>query len=158
MTPKKPFADPFAILLQLRAYRVTRGHLRQITANFQLTMTDWALLAFLSSRQKTHLFEIASHLKIEPPLVTTTVRTLEQHHLLARERDAKDHRAQIVQLTDQGRTLLIEINLAIEQHLAPLYGSLSPTEMACFKNALQKITNPQAIQPNQPIESPDQTD
>ncbi|MEU1365523.1 MarR family transcriptional regulator [Streptomyces sp. NPDC005803] len=61
---------------------------------------------------------LAERLMVQPPHVTRQVAQLEQQGLVERTRDADDHRAQLVGLTDRGRKVARQLNQATHDRLS----------------------------------------
>jgi DNA-binding MarR family transcriptional regulator len=100
---ERDFAEAFDAFA--RAVRRARGA-PPIDAAKALTLSQFALLEVLSTREQARVADLAAEAGVTPPTVTRILDALERRGVIRRERAAADRRAVSVTLTDSGRELL----------------------------------------------------
>jgi DNA-binding MarR family transcriptional regulator len=100
---ERDFAEAFDAFA--RAVRRARGA-PPIDTSKALTLSQFALLEVLSTREYARVAELAGEAGVTPPTVTRILDALERREVIRRQRAADDRRAVTVTLTDRGRELL----------------------------------------------------
>ncbi|MEU6573470.1 MarR family transcriptional regulator [Streptomyces sp. NPDC046805] len=115
--------DPMNELLQAvteLSYVMSRKQVHvQMTASGDVKMerAGVALLSILRRREPLRLNELAERLLVRAPHVTRQVSQLEGQGLVERTRDQADHRAQLIRLTERGRTVADQVDRAYYDRL-----------------------------------------
>lgn len=84
---------------------------------------------------------VAKALRIAPRSATEVVDRLESRGLTERLADPVDRRAVCVQLTDQGRTILTDLDTARDTDAAEVFAKLDASERADLARLLRKIVD-----------------
>ncbi|MBF0663504.1 MULTISPECIES: MarR family winged helix-turn-helix transcriptional regulator [unclassified Rhodococcus (in: high G+C Gram-positive bacteria)] len=84
---------------------------------------------------------VAKALRIAPRSATEVVDRLESRGLTERLPDPADRRAVCVQLTDNGRTVLDELDAARDTDAAEVFARLDPSERADLARLLRKLVD-----------------
>lgn len=87
------------------------GPIREMLSGVGITEQQWRVLRVLEEDGPQEPTRIAEQACLLLPSLTRILQKLEEKELIARERDTRDRRRQIVQITDDG-ALLIEANIA----------------------------------------------
>lgn len=99
-------------LSQFLTYRIARLHFElnaQAIAVLDdvsgLGLSQWRVLAMIASNSATTSVEIVNKMKIDPAIVSRTIRKLEDENLLNTERSSDDRRVVKVSTTQDGQAL-----------------------------------------------------
>jgi DNA-binding MarR family transcriptional regulator len=83
--------------------------------------------------------QLATACGYEPPTITLSVRQLETAGLVVRRSSPTDGRATIVELTDQGRVLLVELKAAWREVAAQTVAGLTSTSVEQLTTVLEDL-------------------
>jgi MarR family transcriptional regulator, transcriptional regulator for hemolysin len=103
------------------------------------SLPTWLVVASLMRGDHTMQRDIASAIGIEGATLTHHLNKLEAAGLVTRHRTPEDRRSQLVELTDDGRTLffkLLDAVLAFDQQLR---AGFSPAELARLRRYLDRL-------------------
>lgn len=100
------------------------------------------LLHFLSkpSPDGCHLSEIAHRLGIEAPSVTRKVQQLERQKLVKRVADPKDHRAYVLEVTKEGKSIIKRLHKAKHDLFAEIISDWPADERHAFASLFYKLS------------------
>jgi DNA-binding MarR family transcriptional regulator len=108
---------------------------RQLKA-YDVTPSQWSLLAVFWSREGVSQVELQEILRVEGATITGLIQRMMRQGLVRRQSDPTDKRVQRVYLTERGRALeKVLIPLAEEVNAQALSG-FSPDEQAFFLRLL----------------------
>lgn len=96
-------------------------------------------LKFIRSQETPTMGQVAEYLSITAPSATSLVSALVKEGLVRRQVSVKDRRASCLSLTPKGKRVLAATIARGTALLAELFGTLSPTELAAFTRALERI-------------------
>ena len=114
------------LALRLRAERAADGP----------GSTGLAVLGQLHRRGELTASEIAAAERVQPQSLTRVLASLEEQGLIGREQDSRDRRRHTIELTGQGRQLLVEHMRSSDDWLADAISErLNPTERAVLQLA-----------------------
>jgi MarR family 2-MHQ and catechol resistance regulon transcriptional repressor len=99
-----------------------------IQKDFGITESQFAVLEVLHHLGPLSQGQICQKILRSGSNVTTVVDNLERDGLVRRDRDEADRRVQIVTLTEQGRTLIVDAFPAHVARVTELMGVLTPLE------------------------------
>lgn len=99
----------------------------------------WRVLAHLAAEPAANQADIARAMGVTGQTLSHHLYRLEVEELIIRERDAQDRRAQVVALTDTGRTLLAECEAAHRWHDDELRSRLDPEEVDRLEELLDRV-------------------
>jgi DNA-binding MarR family transcriptional regulator len=109
----------------------TTGRFAELLTPLGLRPRHCAVLEMLRAGSHGQL-ALARALRVNPSVVVDMVDELERRHAVRRVRDDTDRRRQIVELTEQGRTLAdrcVKISYTLDEELL---AGLDPTTRAAF--------------------------
>src|ERR1700709_1338651 len=86
--------------------RVQRIHLSTGSTEVNLERSAYGIMCKLADEGPQRLGALASAFPLDPSTITRQVQALEEIGLASRSTDASDRRASILDLTDDGRTIL----------------------------------------------------
>lgn len=86
--------------------RVQRIHLSTAAGEMSLERSAYGIMCKLADEGPQRLGALAHAFGLDPSTITRQVQALEEAGLAERETDAKDRRASILDLTDDGREML----------------------------------------------------
>jgi DNA-binding MarR family transcriptional regulator len=127
-------------MLQVKAYRVLRQHVNEVLVNYDLSLTEWAILCNVHENKKMKLAEIAMFLEVESPLVTNLIDQLLKKKFVIRKNDKNDKRAKIVSLSKNAITKLPEIEENLRKKMETLLSGISEVELETYFRVLSAIT------------------
>ncbi|NEV77743.1 MarR family transcriptional regulator [Rhodopseudomonas sp. BR0C11] len=113
--------------------KVYRGLLRE----FDLTYPQYLVMLVLWERDQINVSEICEQLYLETTTLTPLLKRLEARGLVSRRRSAEDERQVIVSLTDEGRSLRLQLKHVPDCLGAAMGGSLD--EIVELRNKLTKL-------------------
>jgi DNA-binding MarR family transcriptional regulator len=99
-------------------------------APWDITPAHWRALRVLKRHGTMRLSELSVHLGIAPRSATEVVDALEDRSLVQRRPDPGDRRATLVELTEQGHSVLDAVRAARGSEAERFFGRLSPADRA----------------------------
>jgi DNA-binding MarR family transcriptional regulator len=119
---------------------------RQLRETSQETLAPWDItpahlraLRALKRHGTMRLSELSDHLHIAPRSTTEVVDALESRSLVRRRADPGDRRATLVEVTEQGVSVLEAIRAARGTEAGRVFGRLSPADRADLARILGKL-------------------
>jgi len=119
---------------------------RQLRETSQETLAPWDItpahlraLRTLKRHGTMRLSELSDHLHIAPRSTTEVVDALESRGLVRRQADPGDRRATLVEVTEQGVSVLDAIRAARGTEAERVFGRLSPADRADLARILGKL-------------------
>lgn len=106
---------------------------------YGMLRTEWRVLFHLGIFGRLTAREIGERAKIHKTKVSRAVARLEGRRFLVRERDTDDRRLEHLTLTDAGQAAYLDLKEIARAHDARLAESLSPTDVAALRRALQHL-------------------
>ncbi len=101
-----------------------------------LSPHHFMILRFLSETERAYMTEIVDSLTISSPQMTASADKLIALGYVSRVSDANDRRKIYLEITDSGRALVEQINLAIVQRLDEVLQRFSAQEIALLEQGL----------------------
>jgi DNA-binding MarR family transcriptional regulator len=130
----------------LHAHHDVLGRLdSELRAEHGRSLTDYDVLLRLANApdRRLRMTELAARVLLSPSGLTRVVDRLARDDLVRRERDPRDARVQLAQLTSQGRHVLRRAALThlrgIREHFT---GRLTPAQLRAVADALEVISGP----------------
>ncbi len=118
------------------AMREIRAELRKHGSK-ELSVPQFRTLNFLSRHRGASLSEVAEHIGLSLPSMSTLVDGLVLRNFAKRRHDTEDRRRMTLELTDRGEATLRAAHEGTEAYLAELLGRLSPQEKNTVVNAMR---------------------
>lgn len=98
-----------------------------------------AVLGRLEEHGPLRLSVLAGVLCLDISTVSRQVPALERYGWVVRERDPQDHRAQLLELTDEGREVLADVRRSRNEVLRRLLPDWTEAELSQFAGQLQRF-------------------
>lgn len=130
-------AGDLADLIGRAARRLRRGSMAHLEP-LGLTMAQAKVLRIVSGG-RLRMADIAARLEVVPRTVTPMVDGLEEARLVGRRVDPDDRRSVLVELTDEGRLLLVRLGEARRATAAQAFSALSAEERATLADLLGRL-------------------
>jgi DNA-binding MarR family transcriptional regulator len=116
--------------------RQLREKSAETLAPWDITPAHLRALRTLARHGTMRLSELSDHLQIAPRTATEVVDALQARDLVRRRADPGDRRATLVEVTDQGASILAEIRAT---EAGRIFGRLSPADRAELARILSKL-------------------
>lgn len=126
-------------LLNQAAEATSHGFHTTYRDRYGMTRTQWRVLANLGKFGAMTARDICAISHVEKTKVSRAVSALEQAGHLTRTPSATDRRAEILSLTDQGRTVFQDLGQLATQYNATLHTLLGPTQAAQLEAVLRVL-------------------
>ena len=118
---------------------------RQISKSFNERMApsglyaaQWTVIRYILKNGPSTQIAMSSYLGVEAPTMTRTINRLEKAGLIVRK-EGKDRREKIINLTDLALSKIPNWEAEIDQFEAPLFESLTDSEVSIANKVLEKI-------------------
>jgi len=105
-----------------------------------VTPEQYSILRFLNLNGPQRVKDIAAYIGTTASPVTISVKRLERQSLVRRERNAKDERVVIVQLTREGKERFEMWRLRRREAISVVFESLNQKEKRSLLGLLQKVS------------------
>ena len=115
--------------------------LEMILSQFDLNAAHWNVLNQLSNFGAMSQKEIAKKTQKDQVSITRYVDTLEKMGLVSRQRQAKDRRSYLVNITDKGETVTKQLEPTTLNANKELINGISQEEIIAFFETIDKINN-----------------
>lgn len=126
--------------LQTVAFRGVRGAVNGVLEPHGLNTAQWIILGVLGERPgELRITDVATHLRVEDPLVTNLVRSLVNSGLVKSNPHRRDKRARVLELTAKGGQLVAKVEPELAAALAPIEACASPADWRTYFATLEKI-------------------
>jgi DNA-binding MarR family transcriptional regulator len=112
---------------------------RQVLSAFDLTTSQYRVLSLLVANAAYRMTDLSDILLCARSTITRLIDSLEQAHLVQRNADGVDRRAQQVVLTPMGRERWQQAQQAHEQSLMQRMAALSSDEQADLVQRLEQM-------------------
>lgn len=129
-------------ILQIVAYRRIQLLVGAALKRFQLNTTQWIVLGLLNDSPKgMRVTDVAKALHVEMPLITTLAQALISAGLLESVAHARDKRAKLLHITDDGKTKVKEVEEFLDGYLAAFRGQIDSNDIDQYFALLEKFMN-----------------
>ena len=119
--------------------RVQRIHFTTASGDVELDRSAYGILCRLVDEGPQRLGSLAQAFGLDPSTITRQVQALEHARLVARQPDPKDRRASLLQLTDEGREVLVATRDRRRQWLQEALGDWDQHDQQEFGRLLEKF-------------------
>jgi DNA-binding MarR family transcriptional regulator len=135
-----PGVDEFLISFDALAQAVRRSRGTQAQSRDDaLTLSQYALLQALASRETARVQELASEAGVTPSTATRILDALERRAIVSRRRLDEDRRGVTVSLTTQGREALNGQDAWLRGRQRAFYAGLPATEQELAPDLLVRL-------------------
>jgi DNA-binding MarR family transcriptional regulator len=135
-----PDVDQFLTSFDAFAQAVRRARGTQAQSRDEsLTLSQYALLQALASRETARVQELAGEAGVTPSTATRILDALERRAIVSRTRSAKDRRGVTIRLTDLGREALSGQHAWLRGRQRAFYGGLPSTEQELAPDLLLRL-------------------
>lgn len=122
-----------------RVIRATDLHSRHLVRTASVTGPQLLLLQTLNNKGDMTISELARDMSLSQATVTTILDRLEKRELLIRVRSETDRRKVYPRLTEQGRKILANAPMALQDNFVRKFGNLDDWEQSMIIASLQRI-------------------
>lgn len=129
-----------AVLVALRrVIRATDLHSKRLSKIAGLTAPQLLILQTLRNKGDLPAGEIAHDISLSQATITTILDRLEARGLVTRQRSDQDKRKVITSLTEDGRTILSNAPMPLQEHFVRQFSSLHQWEQTAIISSLQRV-------------------
>jgi DNA-binding MarR family transcriptional regulator len=118
--------------------RVIRGQLRKHSAT-EVSVPQFRTLAYLNRHEGKSLSEVAEHIGLSLPSMSSLIDGLVIQGLVIRQTHPQDRRRMTLKLTERGSSTLRKAREATAGYLEEKLGGLSGTERATLLDAMRVL-------------------
>ncbi|NOU89042.1 MarR family transcriptional regulator [Paenibacillus sp. LMG 31460] len=118
---------------------VISSYLMQVLPHFQITPIMMYVLEFLRKHPECIAVDISNEFGLTRGAITQLLDKLELQGLVIRKPHPTSRRSQLVQMTDKGNELIINILAAYNKKIEQLFTPYSKEELAALKQLLEKL-------------------
>lgn len=115
------------------------GTLRIIAEAKGLTMTQMRILIEIKRRAESTVGDLATAIGSAPGNSSAMCKTLEKKGLISRNRNPEDERIVLIALTEQGQSLLQEIEAELTAKCDPVLQDYSPADYGQITSGITKL-------------------
>lgn len=133
-----PLGEELRYLLSITHSR-TSQFIQEALDEFDLTIRQQSILAFISDQSSSSQHNLAKMLEIDPSQVVALVNSLESRGLLRRQVDPNDRRTNAVVMTDEGKNYYDKVHEATKTAEARAASTLSNRDQKNLKELLRRI-------------------
>ena len=116
-------------------HRAIRGELRKYGAK-EMSIPQFRTLALVYRKERVSLSEVAEHIGLTLPTMSTLVDGLVDRGLISRREDPEDRRRMTLALTEQGRSGFESAREATAAYLEQRLRQLSPSNRATITGSM----------------------
>jgi DNA-binding MarR family transcriptional regulator len=121
--------------------RVQRIHISTSSGEMDLDRSAYGILCRLADEGPQRLGLLAAAFGLDPSTITRQVQALEKVDLVRRRPDEDDRRASILDLTDEGRSVLEHTRAYRRQRLEELFGDWPESDRSELARLLTKVND-----------------
>jgi DNA-binding MarR family transcriptional regulator len=121
--------------------RVQRIHISTSSGEMDLDRSAYGILCRLADEGPQRLGLLATAFGLDPSTITRQVQALEKANLVRRQPDADDRRASILDLTDEGRTVLEHTRAYRRRRLEELLDDWAESDRDELARLLTKVND-----------------
>jgi DNA-binding MarR family transcriptional regulator len=127
------------IELQHKVNRMLRRQVPDAWMELSLTLAQLKSLFFISSEGNTNVRKLAAALSVTSANVTGIVDRLVKQGLVTRRENPEDRRMLLLQVTDKGRALIIDLRERQISRLSEILDYMSPDEVSTLAQGLSSL-------------------
>lgn len=119
--------------------RVQHIHLTTASGKMQVDRSAYGIMCRLADKGPQRLGALATTFGLDPSTITRQVQALEANGLAQRATDPTDRRASILDLSEEGRTILAQAREFRRSRLGEILVDWSETDLAEFARLLEQF-------------------
>jgi MarR family transcriptional regulator, 2-MHQ and catechol-resistance regulon repressor len=139
MKTTEQITAPRLWLVMARAYRAIGSYIEGSFAAQGIGLSDFMVLEVLLHKGPQTISSIGDKVLLASASMTSAIDRLESHSLVRRRGCDSDRRIRLVELTDEGRSFIVEIYARHEKDLEFIASELSNEERRALYEGLKKI-------------------
>lgn len=128
-------------LLQGRAYRNLNREFAAFLGEFNLSLTDWALLGLVAGRSGVSQVELAEELDVTAPMAAKIVAALELVGFITRVPSSTDSRVKIVNLAPAGAGCIAKVEPVLRKRMSLLLADISRADLEAYIRVLVSLAH-----------------
>jgi len=132
------FSEQIGHLLR-RVYQRHAAVFQQHIPDSQLTAAQFVVLCSLHDHGASSLADVVKATVIDQATIRGVVERLKQRNLISVDHDRMDRRKVVIELTEEGRTLVRETQPFAHKITKATYGKLNPAERLALDFLLRKM-------------------
>lgn len=121
--------------------RVQSIHISTSSGEMDLDRSAYGIMCRLADEGPQRLGSLASTFGLDPSTITRQVQALEKAELVQRRSDEDDRRASIVDLTEEGSTVLAHTRAYRRERLEEVFGDWPETDRDELARLLTKVND-----------------
>jgi DNA-binding MarR family transcriptional regulator len=121
--------------------RVQSIHISTSSGEMDLDRSAYGIMCRLADEGPQRLGSLASAFGLDPSTITRQVQALEKAELVQRRSDEDDRRASIVDLTEEGSTVLAHTRAYRRERLEEVFGDWTETDRDELARLLTKVND-----------------
>ncbi len=126
-------------VLQTGSHKTLRNNVVKVLSDFDISTAEWTILGYIYQHKSARFIDLAIHLDVEPPHITTLIDILEIKKLVERKDDLNDRRAKRLILTKSAIDLIPQVEIKLSARMGHLLNGITPEEMKTYFKILETI-------------------
>lgn len=128
-------------LLKSQVYRAMNNYMTEALKIYNISPPEWSLIGILFEKPNLPPTEISQLLGVKPPVITASLRSLQQKRLIRKDRHLKDGRTSNIALTKKGYTTVQEAEAKMQHDLKEFLNGINSDELNTYYKVLVKISH-----------------
>jgi MarR family transcriptional regulator, transcriptional regulator for hemolysin len=133
-----PAEQPIGLVLSRAARTVSRAF-DETLALAGGSRPVWLILLSLKTRSRANQRELADAVGIQDATLTHHLNAMESTGLLTRRRDPENRRVHLVELTEAGESMFLQLRGAARSFDSRLHADLGAEDLACLRRSLELL-------------------
>lgn len=130
-----------------RAHQIASAIFANVTADLNVTTTQFGVLTVLAAREPVDQIGIARDLRLDRSTTGLVIKNLEERGLIERLIDPDDKRRRVLRLTAAGAEMLEKLRMRGKDSHEQLLTVFTPVEARAFSDLLAKFIGGHDIRP-----------
>ena len=140
MNPKKDITDDVLIAIR-RVIRAVYLHSKKLNQSYSLTGPQALVLKEIVARKPISPSELAKRVSLSQATITDIVKRLEKRRLVTRVRDVRDRRKILLEITEDGKTLIEAAPPLLQEQFVERFSKLQEWEQTLMLSSLQRVAS-----------------
>ncbi|MDL2363168.1 MAG: MarR family transcriptional regulator [Patescibacteria group bacterium] len=126
-------------LMKSQIYRSMNGYLTKALVPYNITPPEWMLIGSIYENGQILPTELSQNLGVKPPVVTSSLKSLQDKKIIHKERSTRDGRYARVSLTLKGKQIVAEAEAVMQQDLKAFLHGIKPADLKVYNRVLMAI-------------------